>query len=152
MVSECSCVCSSPLTFYKLGQKKAKVKTPSFNADTPPRGHRVAFQLKKTKQKNPPKGVSSSTLRCVLPVPEAAGSQVRKLTVFESTFDQLIQRVMEKRLMLSVDVLNPLKTHNTDQITPPLKPFYNKAGYQSLIKGQNSVDVLFRKRNFLFSI
>lgn len=43
------------------------------------------------------------------PVSEAAGSQVRKLTVSESTFNQLVQSVMKQRLMLSVHVLHALE-------------------------------------------
>lgn len=48
---------------------------------------------------------------CVLPVSEAAGSQVRKLTVLQSTFNQLIQSVMKERLMLSIHIFYTLDTN-----------------------------------------
>ena len=55
--------------------------------------------------------------RTVLPVSEAAGSQVRELTVLQSTFNQLIQSVVEERLVLSVHVLHTLNTNNTSELT-----------------------------------
>ncbi len=48
---------------------------------------------------------------CVLPVSEAAGSQVRELTVLQSTFNKLIQSVVKERLMLSVHILYTLTDH-----------------------------------------
>ena len=58
--------------------------------------------------------------RTVLPVSEAAGSQVRELTVLQSTFNQLIQSVVEERLVLSVHVLHTLNTNST--YDPTLHP------------------------------
>lgn len=45
---------------------------------------------------------------CVSPVPQATGPQVGVVTVLETTFDQLVQGVVQQRLVLCVDVLYPL--------------------------------------------
>lgn len=54
---------------------------------------------------------------CVSPVSEAAGSQVRKLTVLQSTFNQLVQCVMKERLVLSVHILYTLCAHTNTHKT-----------------------------------
>lgn len=57
-------------------------------------------------------GVCCSFPRWDLPVSEATGSQVGELTVFETTFNQLIQSFMKQRAMLSVHILHALSAHS----------------------------------------